>query len=131
MTKAWGRGRRLEQKIRARVWSICGWADVGTGVQVGRGCRRMVEPGGVLVLGPGSEVDDAVTLAVTRRGRIEIGRGAFIGHHSTIASRDSVVIGDRTFIAELVSIRDHDHDPDHPPSSGEALISPVRIGQDV
>ena len=65
-----------------------------------------------------------------RGGLLRIGEAAFVGHHSTLAARSEVRIGARTFLAELVSVRDHDHDPAHPPSAGTTLIDPVYVGDD-
>lgn len=123
--------RRLEGRLRARSWHALGWVRAGRRVQIGRGCRLRAEPGGTIHLADGVEIDDGVTLAVTSRGRIEIGSNSFVGHHATLAARDRLVIGPRTLIAELVSLRDHDHDPDRPPSSGDMISTPVTIGADV
>jgi acetyltransferase-like isoleucine patch superfamily enzyme len=126
------RARRAERMARAQwlrlVWP--GWR-AAWGAQVGRRCRIQVEPGSVVALGPAAEIDDGVTLVAMSGGRIEIGAKAFVGHHSTIAARELVAIGERTFVAELVSIRDHDHDPDQPPSSGATITTPVHVGADV
>jgi carbonic anhydrase/acetyltransferase-like protein (isoleucine patch superfamily) len=126
------RVRRVSRVARAQwlrfVWP--GWR-AAWGAQVGRHCRIGVEPGSAVVLGPGAEIDDGVTLAAMAGGRIELGDRAFVGHHSTIAARELVRIGARTFVAELVSVRDHDHDPDQPPASGASLVTPVHVGDDV
>lgn len=104
--------------------------EVGAEVRIGRGVRWRLEPGATVVLGPGCEIDDGVTIAATSGAQLLIGRGVFVGHHATLAARERVAIGDGTFLAELVSIRDHDHDPSLPPSSGHARVSPVEIGSD-
>jgi acetyltransferase-like isoleucine patch superfamily enzyme len=126
------RARRVERVLRAQWLRIAwpGWR-AAWGAQVGRHCRIQVEPGSAVVLGPGAEVDDGVTLAALGGGRIELGGRSFVGHHTTIAARELVRVGARTFVAELVSIRDHDHDPDQPPASGATLTTPVRVGPDV
>jgi acetyltransferase-like isoleucine patch superfamily enzyme len=97
-------------------------------VWVGRGCRLLVEPGGRLVLGDGCAVDDGTTLAVSSGGRLSLGEGCFVGHHATLAARESVELGAGAFLAELVSVRDHDHQVGLPPSSGAFEVAPVRIG---
>lgn len=104
--------------------------SVGRGVVIGRRCRLTLEPDAELTLGPGCEIDDGVTLHAAAGARLSIGEGAFVGHTCTIAARESVRIGRRVFLAELVSVRDHDHDPSDPPSCGTMLIAPVSIGDD-
>src|SRR6185437_14358309 len=59
---------------------------------------------------------------------IEIGPRTFISGGCVIAAREHIRIGSETMVAELVSIRDHDHDPNHPPKSGRTLVAPVSIG---
>jgi len=122
--------RRRVRLARGRLWSAYPGLSVGPGVQLGRGLRLRIEPGGQVVLAAGCEIDDGVTLAVSSGGEVRIGEAAFVGHHATVAARREVVIGARSFVAELVSVRDHDHDPAEPPSSGMSLVDPVRVGDD-
>jgi acetyltransferase-like isoleucine patch superfamily enzyme len=123
--------RRLEGRARARLWALTHrGAEVGARVTVGRGCRLLLDPGGHLVLADGCAVDNGSTLAAYRGGRLALGAGCFVGHHATLAARDSVELGPGTFLAELVSVRDHDHAVGLPPSSGEVDVTPVRIGAD-
>jgi acetyltransferase-like isoleucine patch superfamily enzyme len=123
--------RRLEGRARARLWAwLHRGVEVGARVSVGRGCRLILDPGGRLVLADGCSVDDGGTLAVYRGGRLQLGEGCFVGHHATLAARDSIELGAGTFLAELVSVRDHDHAVGLPPSSGQVDITPVRIGAD-
>jgi acetyltransferase-like isoleucine patch superfamily enzyme len=126
------RSRRLESMARAQWWrALHPGITVGPGVRIGRGCRLFVDPQATLILGRACEIDDATTIAVYGTGRIELGAGSFVGHHCTLAAHDSIEIGSGTYLAELVSIRDHDHLPDAPPSSGELKVAPVTIGADV
>jgi acetyltransferase-like isoleucine patch superfamily enzyme len=122
--------RRLEGRTRARLWALHRGVDVGARVSVGRSCRLILEPGGRLVLADDCAVDDGSTLAVYQGGRLALGKGCFVGHHATLAARDSVELGAGTFLAELVSVRDHDHAVGLPPSSGKVDVTPVRIGAD-
>lgn len=48
-------------------------------------------------------------LVVESRGRLEVGDRTVFGHHCTIAADEGITIGRDCLIAELVSIRDHDH----------------------
>jgi acetyltransferase-like isoleucine patch superfamily enzyme len=92
--------------------------------------RLIVDGPGSIVLGDGCELDDGSTVASYAGGVVAIGARAFVGHRSTLAARQRVYIGEGAFLAELVSVRDHDHDPRHPPSSGAVLVDPVHIGAD-
>ena len=105
--------------------------DVGKGVLIGSGCRLFLDRDAALILGAGCEIDDGTTIAVYDRGRLELGPAAFVGHGCTVAARSSVKVGAGTFLAELVSIRDHDHTVGEPPSSGAMSIEPVVVGSDV
>jgi acetyltransferase-like isoleucine patch superfamily enzyme len=126
------RARRYTAVLRARRWRLLHpRIDVGPAVRVGRGCRLFLDPGARLVLGAGCEVDDATTIAVYGDGHIELGPGSFVGHHCTLAARAAIEIGAGTYLAEVVSVRDHDHAVGAPPSSGEMTVDPVVIGPDV
>jgi acetyltransferase-like isoleucine patch superfamily enzyme len=125
------RARSLLGRLRARWWGL--WhrnIAVGEKARVGRGCRLRLDRGATLVLGPRCAVDDGTTLAVYGRGRLELGAGSFVGHHSTLAAHELVVIGAGAFLAEMVSVRDHDHVVGRPPSSGAVSVTSVHVGQD-
>lgn len=126
--KALGRSKRAIRGLRARAWAMRPGVEVGPSVQVGRGCRLLVEPGATIRLGAGVEIDDVVTLAAYGDAVLDLGAGAFVGHHSTLAARRQVTVGPGAYLAELVSVRDHDHDPTLPPSSGASLTEPVSVG---
>jgi acetyltransferase-like isoleucine patch superfamily enzyme len=99
-------------------------------VRIGKGVRLFLDPGAMLVLSDGCEVDDGSTIAIYETGRIEIGPSSFVGHHCTLAAHRSIVLGHGAFLAEMVSVRDHDHLVGAPPSSGRFEIEPVAIGED-
>jgi acetyltransferase-like isoleucine patch superfamily enzyme len=124
--------RRAESKARARWWQLLHpGVEIGSGTRIGRGCRLFLDRQAQLVLGPGCEIDDATTIAIYDAGRIELGANSFVGHHCTLAARESIQIGAGTFLAELVSVRDHDHAVGSPPSTGKMNVAPVTIGADV
>lgn len=130
--RIWRSRRRYRALLRARWWGLIHpGVDVGTAARVGSGCRLFLDPGARLDLGAGCEVDDASTIAVYGDGRIELGPGSFVGHHCTLAAREAIEIGAGTYLAELVSVRDHDHRVGPPPSSGDMTVDPVVIGADV
>ncbi len=123
--------KRSIRQLRGRALGLRRGITTAAGAQIGARCRILIEPGAQLVLGAGVEIDDGTTLAVYRGGRLELEAGCFVGHHCTIAARELIIIGPDTFLAELVSIRDHDHDPGAPPRSGITRSAAVRIGRDV
>jgi acetyltransferase-like isoleucine patch superfamily enzyme len=68
------------------------------------------------------------------RGVVEVGDRTVFGHHCTLAADDRIVIGRDCLLAEMVSVRDHDHAF---ADSGRAVLdqgrttTPVRIGDNV
>lgn len=124
--------RGVLDRARAR---LLGWTHPG--VRVGRGvhlrarCRVILDPAATLQLADGCEIDTGTTVAVYGNGTLRLGTGAFVGHHGTLAVHKSVVIGPGAFLAELVSVRDHDHAVGRPPSAGNVDVAPVVIGRDV
>lgn len=85
-----------------------------------------------VTIGAGCEFDRGFTLSCT--GRLTIGSKTFFGHRSTLAAIESITIGKNCQIAEMVSIRDHDHRIDRLdiPIREQGLVSqPVKIGDDV
>lgn len=125
------RAKRLIRRLRAQLLRVTqpGWSAPWS-VQVGRWCRIQIEPGGAIRLGPGCELDDGVTIASASGAVVDLASGVFVGHHSTIAAASSVRIGAGTFLAELVSVRDHDHNETHPIASGSKNVEAVTIGAD-
>ncbi len=104
----------------------------GSRCDVGRGARFLVGRGVEVTFGRGCVLDQGLT--VECRGRLEVGDRTVFGHRCTIASDESVSIGRDCLVAEMVSIRDHDHAF----SSSEVSIidqgratAPVRIGDNV
>jgi acetyltransferase-like isoleucine patch superfamily enzyme len=93
----------------------------GVGIIAARGASVTV--GARTVLGTGTEV-----IALGRGSSVEIGSDVFVGRLTEIAAHERVVIGDGCMLAEMVSIRDHDHDPAFPPRSDHTLSAPVEIG---
>jgi acetyltransferase-like isoleucine patch superfamily enzyme len=68
------------------------------------------------------------------RGVVEVGDRTVFGHHCTVAADRGVVIGRDCLLAEMVSVRDHDHafvDPDRPVLDQGRATEPVRIGDNV
>jgi acetyltransferase-like isoleucine patch superfamily enzyme len=93
--------------------------------------RVRVAAGGRLEIGDHAFIDEGVVLQVSAGGHLAIGPSCFVGHHCTLAAEGSVSIGTGTFLAEMVSVRDHDHVVGAPPSRGGLISSAVDIGEDV
>ena len=73
-------------------------------------------------------------MTVECMGALRIGARTIFGHHCTLAAREAVTIGEDCLIAEMVSIRDHDHSfgrLDVPTREQGFAIAPVRIGNNV
>jgi acetyltransferase-like isoleucine patch superfamily enzyme len=97
---------------------------------MGKGVRLFLDPRATLILGDACEVDDGATIAIYGAGRIELGAGSFLGHSCTLAAHRSIIVGKGAFLAELVSVRDHDHQVGAPPSSGQFNVAPVAVAAD-
>lgn len=97
-----------------------------------RGGVFLVARGATAAFGPGCVLDRGIT--VESRGTLVVGEGTVFGHHCTVAADREVRIGARCLLAELVSVRDHDHafdDRDTPVADQGRVTAPVRIGDDV
>jgi acetyltransferase-like isoleucine patch superfamily enzyme len=131
-TVHWARGflrRRLGLAVTRLVHRR---VQFGSHCDVRRGARFEVARGAEVRFGDGCVLDHGFTLE--SRGRIDVGDRTVFGHHCTVAADEGVAIGNDCLIAEMVSIRDHDHAF----SSTEVSIidqgrttAPVRIGDNV
>jgi acetyltransferase-like isoleucine patch superfamily enzyme len=104
----------------------------------GRGCDirrhfRLLSLGPASVhVGPEVVIDRDATLEI--RGSLIVGARTVLGHHVTIGVREAVTIGSDCLIAEMVSIRDHDHgfvEFGVPMRSQATLTGPITIEDDV
>ncbi|MBW3635206.1 MAG: acyltransferase [Armatimonadetes bacterium] len=89
-------------------------------------------PNASVVFGERCVLDNDLTIEVG--GRLEVGARTIFGHHCTLAARDSLIIGADCLLAEMVSIRDHDHRFDSleiPIREQGAVSAPVVIGNNV
>ncbi len=105
----------------------------GPRCDVRRGVTFRVGRGATVRIGEGCVIDGGTVLDCAS-GRLEVGASTVFGHHCTVAALEQVVIGRRCLIAELVSIRDHDHrftDPGRPILEQGMECAPVVIGDDV
>ncbi len=104
----------------------------GRRCDVRSGARFLVARSGSARFGAGCVLDHGLT--VECRGDLVVGDRTVFGHHCTVAADRSVTIGADCLLAELVSVRDHDHAfvADGVPilDQGRAT-APVTIGDDV
>lgn len=108
---------------RARFGQLC---DVRrqASIRVGREAR--------VSFGDRCVLDQGFTLECS--GVLSVGSDTIFGHHCTVAAAEDVSIGDNCLIAELVSIRDHDHafhDQTVPIRLQGQQRRPIRIGNNV
>jgi acetyltransferase-like isoleucine patch superfamily enzyme len=80
------------------------------------------------VIGDDVEIGAGTTLAVAAGGELVLGDRVFISGDCTIGAERHISIGSDSMLGEMVSIRDHDHDPAYPPRSGRSQQADVRIG---
>ena len=107
-------------------------ARFGNGCDIRRGLNLVTGPDTHLEFGPQCVLDRDLTIECL--GTLTVGARTIFGHHCTLAARELVQIGDDCLIAEMVSIRDHDHCFDRldiPIREQGASIAPVQIGRNV
>ena len=106
-------------------------AQLGARVKFGPGVRCIVAPGGRLIIGDDVEIGAVTSLNVGPGASMTIGNGVFIAGNCILAASGEMMIGSDSMFGELVSVRDHDHDPAFPPKSGRILQGDVWIGERV
>lgn len=107
-------------------------ATFGRLCDIHRGVSLLIARDATAVFGPTCVLDHGFVLEC--RGSFTVGEGTSFGHHCTVAVVDSVQIGRNCLIAEMVSIRDHDHEfasEDVPIALQGRRQGPVRIGDNV
>lgn len=126
-------GRGLWKRVRlqwVRFWHPR--ATIGTRCDIRRRFDLRMGPSAHVSIGEACVLDNDLVLEV--KGRLEIGARTIFGHHCTLAASDSITIGEDCLIAEMVSIRDHDHcftRLDLPTRVQGEVTGPVRIGRNV
>lgn len=91
-----------------------------------------IEEGGQLILLGKLTVDRYAEIVVYKGGQLTLGDSVYIGHNSTIACAGRITIGDRSMIADFVTIRDMNHNRilGLPISDSGIQISPIIVGDD-
>lgn len=122
----WRRVRRFWLQLR---YPRASW---GRGCDVRAGLQLKLARGAQLRVGEKCVLDRDATIECT--GILRIGARSIFGHHCTLAAKESLLIGEDCLIAEMVSIRDHDHrfDDYHVPMRMQgASCAPTLIGNNV
>lgn len=104
----------------------------GSGCDVRTGFRLRASPSSVVSFGAQCVLDYDMT--VECNGSLLVGARTIFGHHCTLASVETISIGEDCLIAELVSIRDHNHRFDRldvPVRDQGYTSAPVYIGRNV
>ena len=123
---------RLIAEGRARTAGRWSGVAVGQRVRFGRGVTCRAVPGSLIELGNRVEIGEGTSIVtIAPDARLIIGDDVFVSGGCTIAAAAQIEIGAGSMIAELVSIRDHDHDPAFPPRDGHMLCEAVTIGERV
>lgn len=125
--------RALGREARLRGYrALYGREAFGDGCDIRTGLHLTVADGGSFAFGTNCVLDRGMTVEV--EGSLRVGDNVVFGHRCTVAAKGDIVIGDDCMIAEMVSIRDHDHETGDrrvPLRVQGARIAPVRIGRDV
>jgi acetyltransferase-like isoleucine patch superfamily enzyme len=107
-------------------------ARFGNRVEVrARFCLRQA-PGATVIFEDRCIVDNDMTIECS--GLLRVRARTIFGHHCTIAAMESIEIGEDCLIAEMVSIRDHNHRFDRldvPVRCQGMTSAPIRIGRNV
>lgn len=100
-------------------------------VRIGKRNIIRAHKGGIITLmNQFATCRDVEIIAYSGAG-IVLERNTYIGHGSTLAAHRKITIGENTSIADLVSIRDHNHGfgKDIPPWECPGIIKPITIGK--
>lgn len=107
-------------------------AGFGAGCDIGPGLFLKMGLSGKVNFGEQCVLDRFMTIET--HGALTVGARTIFGHHCTIGALASVEIGADCLIADLVDIRDNDHNferLDIPTSQQGASVAPVKIGRNV
>jgi acetyltransferase-like isoleucine patch superfamily enzyme len=114
--------------------ALFGRARFGARCEVRRSFHLTLAPGARLEVGDGCILDRNTTIEVHDGGVLSIGARTIFGHGCTLGISERIEIGEDCLLAELVSIRDHDHrfdDLNLPIREQGQVIAPVKIGRNV
>ena len=129
-------GRTIRATVRClrKMWLQVGHRrlTLGQRCDVRSGVLIRINRGGQAVFSSRCIVDHDSVIVVG--GTLKIGDRTIFGHHCTVAAAERISIGSDCLIAEMVSIRDHDHafdTLDAPIREQGMAVSPITIGNGV
>lgn len=116
---------------RARAIALAAYwpgLEIDDSVRIYSGTRVSCAPGGRIKL-TGTKILSGVTLEVSEGAVIEIGK-SIIGRSVVISARERITVGDGTGIADMSTIRDHDHSwsPDSGSDRTRWNSTPISVG---
>jgi acetyltransferase-like isoleucine patch superfamily enzyme len=115
-----------------RLIAPIGFRSVDAGCRIESGVRfgRLMTNAS---LGNGTVIKHGVYFQTGSKSRISVGANCLINAGCHLVASESIAIGERTSIAEYVSIRDqeHVHRPGEGVKGGDFTVSPVSIGKNV
>ncbi|MDO8774507.1 MAG: acyltransferase [Burkholderiaceae bacterium] len=104
---------------------------IGGNCHFKKSVKLVTTDGGSISIGKGSCLSESVQI-VAQGGHVIIGDNVFIGIGCLIVSKNRIIMGNDTLIAEYVVIRDQDHKVDSRPIRISGFhTSPIHIGEDV
>ena len=107
-------------------------ANLGARSDIRAGFKLRLASDAKFQIGAGCILDYDTTIECS--GNLIVGERVIFGHHCTIGCKERIDIGDDCLLAEMISIRDHDHNfarTDIPIRAQGATAAPVVIGRDV
>lgn len=133
-SRRWLRGVRF---LAARLWSNCRLLKLRClydglslhGVHISRGCEITVGRGGRLEI-RNCHLAPGVTISVGRSATMGI-LADYIGPNAVIVARQSIHIGEGSKLAEMVVVRDANHDHRVPLKEMCFVAAPIVVGEDV
>lgn len=128
------RGPAAAARVSRLAWyrALHGRSTLGDRTDLRAGVLLSITDEALLRVGQDVIIDRGTVLEVS--GELIVGDRVIFGHHCTVGAKQSVVIGADCLIAEMVSIRDHDHETsstDVPMRNQGSRCAPVVIGDDV
>lgn len=81
----------------------------GSKIRIGRGVDFVFHPGCKIEVGIGVVIGRNATIAVSKKGRFNLGTGASIGEDNHIICHNHISIGNNTLLGPGIMIYDHNH----------------------
>lgn len=118
----------VNARARARWAALHAGMTIDRTVRFGPGVRCVAGAGAQVRIGRDVEIGGNSVLIAQPGATLDIADGVFIAGGCIVAAARHISIGADSMVAELVSIRDHDHDPAYPPRDGHTIVGELRVG---